>query len=248
MSITSNRIRPLAVKSYQGNPFQGSGHTQAGHASRFGAVKSADVIRFSAYTQPKKVFDLRHPPEGYEVSRASADDVKEVVDFIEHVFGDVENKPVYQQNFRDYLRDGAYTYAIRDTKSPKKPLIATATLKSDGFIFSVCVDKKHEGKGIATAMMQGLVEQGKEMGLKRLYLSVKKDNPAAIRAYEKAGFMPAGDLEDGMQCMERRIKPHPLYQRLFRRIKAGITWLLAQLQKWLSPILAPQRKPQELPV
>lgn len=65
--------------------------------------------------------------------------------------------------------------------------------------------KQHWNKGIGTAAMSLLVQHAFEtLNLNRVYLRVFESNPAAIRSYEKVGFIHEGrmrqaDYQDGKQ-------------------------------------------------
>jgi RimJ/RimL family protein N-acetyltransferase len=48
--------------------------------------------------------------------------------------------------------------------------------------------KDYYNQGLGTKMMNVLCEKAKEYGKTKIELDVRKDNPAAIRIYEKAGF------------------------------------------------------------
>lgn len=56
-------------------------------------------------------------------------------------------------------------------------------------------DKKEWNKGYGTETMQILLKHGFEtLNLNRIFLRVYENNPAAIRAYEKAGFIHEGRM------------------------------------------------------
>jgi RimJ/RimL family protein N-acetyltransferase len=59
-------------------------------------------------------------------------------------------------------------------------------------------DKSYWNKGYGTEAMQLILRHGFEtLNLHRLDLRVYEDNPRAIRAYEKAGFVHEGRLREG---------------------------------------------------
>lgn len=62
---------------------------------------------------------------------------------------------------------------------------------------AIALRKKAQGHGIATEAIGLLLKKGfEEMGLHRIYLTVLADNIAAIRLYEKCGFILEGELRD----------------------------------------------------
>ena len=62
----------------------------------------------------------------------------------------------------------------------------------DGNITNVCVDPTFRRRGIATAMLNRLMEESREMGVRDFTLEVRHSNIPAIRLYEKMGFKSEG--------------------------------------------------------
>jgi ribosomal protein S18 acetylase RimI-like enzyme len=67
------------------------------------------------------------------------------------------------------------------------------------YLFDIEVDEEHRGKGVGTAAMQALDEEGRRLGAKQVVLSVFFSNPGAIRLYERLGFEPSERGEAGMR-------------------------------------------------
>ncbi len=58
---------------------------------------------------------------------------------------------------------------------------------------AIALGREHLGRGYGTDAMRVIVDYAfREMGLHRVQLEVAPYNPAAIRAYEKAGFVEEG--------------------------------------------------------
>ncbi|MDH3375806.1 MAG: GNAT family N-acetyltransferase [Gammaproteobacteria bacterium] len=57
------------------------------------------------------------------------------------------------------------------------------------YITSVSVLKEWAGKGIATRLISRCIEHAKVSGMRQISLEVANDNTAAIRTYEKSGFV-----------------------------------------------------------
>lgn len=70
---------------------------------------------------------------------------------------------------------------------PAKPYLRHATYAYLGFMYT---DPAHRGKGINALIMEGLREWAQARGMTELRLDVYNVNSQAIRAYEKAGFIP----------------------------------------------------------
>lgn len=66
-------------------------------------------------------------------------------------------------------------------------------IAGEGDISNVAVDERFRGKKIATALLQKLLEYGKEKyGIHAFTLEVRSRNIPAVRLYESAGFQPEG--------------------------------------------------------
>ena len=84
-------------------------------------------------------------------------------------------------------------------------LVGKARLQMNGdtgWVFDVATQEEFRGQGIAARLLAGLAEGARRLGARRLCLHVRADNPAALRAYEKAGFRCAG--ADGMRGEQLR--------------------------------------------
>ena len=70
--------------------------------------------------------------------------------------------------------------------------IGVQTVLDEGYINNVAVRPEYRRRGIASALISLLIEQGREIGLAFLTLEVRASNEAAIAVYEKLGFTPVG--------------------------------------------------------
>jgi ribosomal-protein-alanine N-acetyltransferase len=68
-------------------------------------------------------------------------------------------------------------------------------------LYSIAVDDAARGRGIASALLHAVERGARARECARLRLEVRKDNPGAIRLYEKLGYRRfgaiAGFYEDG---------------------------------------------------
>ena len=74
--------------------------------------------------------------------------------------------------------------------------MAGQRMRLDGYveISAVCTDAAHRGRGYAAALVRALIA---EMAPVRAILHVRKDNVAAIRVYERLGFIVRREFEFG---------------------------------------------------
>ena len=59
-----------------------------------------------------------------------------------------------------------------------------------GFLFDLCVDKKHRGKGFGTAAIKALDSEAQKMGLRAMRLNVLSNKAVAVHLYESRGYWP----------------------------------------------------------
>ncbi|MBS2539009.1 GNAT family N-acetyltransferase [Catenulispora sp. NF23] len=72
-----------------------------------------------------------------------------------------------------------------------------ATVKDRCATLGVMIGAPHQGRGLGTDAVRTIVDFGfTELGLHRIHLSVNGDNPAAIAAYRKVGFVEEGRLRE----------------------------------------------------
>ncbi len=63
--------------------------------------------------------------------------------------------------------------------------------------FAISLRQKAHGRGVGVEAIRLLLKKGfEELGLHRIYMTVLADNIAAIRLYEKCGFIYEGELRD----------------------------------------------------
>ncbi len=77
--------------------------------------------------------------------------------------------------------------------------------KEEGWIMSVGVTPKHQGKGIGKKILNLTIESLRLSGAKRIFLTVSPDNKPAKTAYEKRGFRERDFVKDYYGAGEDRI-------------------------------------------
>lgn len=67
----------------------------------------------------------------------------------------------------------------------------------NGEYFILIGDKTFWRQGVATRVTPQIVELGfEQLKLHRIFLTASSDNPAALKAYERAGFVPEGQMRE----------------------------------------------------
>jgi [ribosomal protein S18]-alanine N-acetyltransferase len=81
-------------------------------------------------------------------------------------------------------------------------------------ILEVAVDRCHRNKGVATLLINQLIQTAAKHNATRAYLEVRRSNRSAIRLYEKCGFIAEtvrtgyyGDREDAVFMGKTEIAP-----------------------------------------
>ncbi|OPX25892.1 MAG: hypothetical protein DRP97_06295 [Candidatus Latescibacterota bacterium] len=74
-------------------------------------------------------------------------------------------------------------------------------LKSEEPIFGLGIADAHQGKGLGSALMDRVMKTARERGLRKIFLTVVKDNEVAWKMYEKHGFVRYGEYYDAKDAL-----------------------------------------------
>ena len=100
--------------------------------------------------------------------------------------------PWSPEDFRDLLSiDYAY-YLVAKIDGQVVGSLGMRILAGEGNIDNVVVDEDFRCRGIASALLSRLLEEGEKMGVKDYTLEVRVSNEPAIKVYEKFGFIREG--------------------------------------------------------
>ena len=75
------------------------------------------------------------------------------------------------------------------------------------------VDHEHQGRGLATAMTEFLVQEGTQIGLHRLEAGTMVENVASQRVLERSGFTRIG-VAQRLLFIQGEWRDHVLFQRI----------------------------------
>lgn len=100
--------------------------------------------------------------------------------------------PWSENAFRERLQNKDALYMVAE--SNEKILGVCGLMESFGEadICNVSVDKSCQNQGIATLMLDALMEEGQKRGITAFTLEVRVGNASAIHLYEKLGFVKEG--------------------------------------------------------
>ncbi len=106
----------------------------------------------------------------------------------------------YIRNTNEYNASDAYVYKVVDEAGLMAGHISLGSISwkhQSARITRVLTGPAHRGKGLCGKMIQKALKKGfDELGMHRISLGVYQTNTAAIRCYEKSGFVKEGLLRD----------------------------------------------------
>ncbi len=105
---------------------------------------------------------------------------------------DIFSMPWSEQNFKDLLTRGYCLYLVALDSDKLLGCAGLTVLGNEGDIDKVMVCEECRGKGIASYLMEELLAEGRRRGVEEFTLEVRAGNTAAIRLYEKYGFVSEG--------------------------------------------------------
>lgn len=113
----------------------------------------------------------------------------EQVCVIEHI---LFSKPWSEKDFLDALSKEENIYLVAEDKGKILGYCGVWGVAGEGQITNVAVTKECQRKGVATALFNRMFQEGKAKQIHAYTLEVRISNHAAIKLYEKTGFLSAG--------------------------------------------------------
>lgn len=181
--------------------------------------------------------------------------------------------PVFQEAFSDYVQDASHVTvesftnrAIKNGVEMAYSVGAFADGKMVGFTM-VGIDqfagkksaydagtgiiKDYRGQGIAKEMLEALAEKLQEIGVENFILEVLKANPPAIKAYQKANFEIARELDSFELRWENAAFPENPYpdiaiHEIARQNLPGYTDCFDWQPSWENSLSSIARMPDEV--
>jgi RimJ/RimL family protein N-acetyltransferase len=154
-------------------------------------------------------FFCRKPPPGFRELRPS--DIHsfqtwlfdaEVIRYSQTKFHHFKAPQDVASWFFETLRDPkVFQWGILDETGSKligyAGISALNSVDRNGEFFILIGDKTHWRRGVASRVTPQIVEWGfSQLGLHRVFLTASSNNPGALKAYEKAGFVLEGQMRE----------------------------------------------------
>ena len=89
----------------------------------------------------------------------------------------------------DGRRIGAAWYRLMTPDNPGYGFLNASTPE-----ITLAVVPERRGAGVGEALLRGLLDAARTQGFNALSLSVRRDNPAAVKLYERNGFVKLSDI------------------------------------------------------
>lgn len=83
-------------------------------------------------------------------------------------------------------------FAVAAEEDAVMGYLVLSTVLDEGSIDNVAVDPAFRRRGVGDALVADAIRRGREQALAFLTLEVRSGNEAALRLYEKHGFVPVG--------------------------------------------------------
>ena len=97
--------------------------------------------------------------------------------------------PWSAEDFAALLTRDYCVYYVAEVDGEVAGCCGMTNICNEGNIDNVVVAEKFRGRGIATALLERLLEEGNSLGVTAYTLEVRVSNAPAIHVYEKLGFV-----------------------------------------------------------
>lgn len=122
------------------------------------------------------------------INRMREEDLSQVAVLEQQLF----SEPWSERGFRDTLdMDGVIFLVARDGENCMG-YCGIYLAADEGEITNVAVHPHYRRKGVASCLLQQLLQQAKERGATHIFLEVRSSNEGARTLYEKLGFAVCG--------------------------------------------------------
>ncbi len=117
---------------------------------------------------------------------------EEDVPIVSRIEEETFSMPWRADDFLEMIRCEYAYYVVAKENEEILGCCGIRNMCGDGEITNVVIKEIHRRKGIGEIMLKGLMEQSQKIGVRSFTLEVREGNYAAIRLYEKLGFVVEG--------------------------------------------------------
>lgn len=117
---------------------------------------------------------------------------KEDIEAVSRIEAEAFSMPWSAKDFEQLLTDEKSLYLVAETDGIVVGCCGVTNVCGEGNVNNVVVSEPYRCRGIAYAMMQILLEEGRKKGITEYTLEVRVSNASAIHLYEKLGFVSEG--------------------------------------------------------
>ncbi len=118
------------------------------------------------------------------------------IDMVARIEAEVFTEPWSKESFLLEVKTPNHIYLVAEENGNILGYCGMWEVAGEGQITNVCVAPDHRGKGVATMMLEELLNRAAKLKVGAITLEVRVSNEPAIRLYEKLGFETAGIRKD----------------------------------------------------
>lgn len=118
-----------------------------------------------------------------------ADDITRVAEIERATFSEPWSERVFAETI---AADHVAGFAVEDTAGALAGYAVCARVADQGEILNIAVVPHARGRGLGRELLEGMLEWFREHDVADVFLEVRRSNAAAIRLYERAGFVRRG--------------------------------------------------------
>lgn len=122
------------------------------------------------------------------IRRLRMEDLEQVAELERKYF----SVPWSMESLRQSLEKPYYLFLAAEEDGLVAGYAGLLQVAGEGDITNIVVDEAYRGRGIGAELTGKLLEEGKKQGIHSFTLEVRVSNGAAIRMYEKLGFVSEG--------------------------------------------------------
>lgn len=126
------------------------------------------------------------------IRQMTEEDLDEVCEIETETF----SEPWTREDFSNSIKNSNNRYLVAEEQGYIAGYCGYWGIVGEGYIYNVAVRKEYRRRQIGLTMLQELIQQASQMEISSLTLEVRYSNDAAIKLYERLGFVNSGVRKD----------------------------------------------------